>query len=294
MGGSRTAWAGACVGIVLLAGLLPQVASAAVGSAVVTACVAKKSGVMRVVKSPAKCTRRERAVVFNTVGPAGAQGAAGPAGAVGPPGPAGPDGPSGPDGAAGMAGPQGPAGPSGPLGPSGPPGPTGAPGATGPTGPPGATGSPGPTGPAGPRGLQGLQGVPGSPGPVGPTGPPGVGPVYMNSTAGDVYPGPQKDYAMSVAKLTLPKGSYALHGRLYFHLGIATAGTCWFWRSTAVQPMTTVSVPASGGVVMLGALEVTADEGEDVDFRCLFPGVSVSYAKDPALQAIRVSSVEEQ
>ena len=65
---------------------------------VIRACADKKSGALRLA---AKCSRGERSVSWNKVGPKGAAGAAGAAGAQGAPGPA---------GSAGAAGPQGPGG----------------------------------------------------------------------------------------------------------------------------------------------------------------------------------------
>ena len=85
-------------------------------SAVVNACVNKKSGIVRIV---AACRSGERRLSWNV---AGARGAAGAPGAAGPGGPAGPAGPAGAKGDAGRAGcrRRGPAGAAGPQGP-GPP-----------------------------------------------------------------------------------------------------------------------------------------------------------------------------
>jgi len=79
-------------------------------SAVIHACVNKKTGVARIVGASARCRRSESAIAWNGQG---ARGAAGEPGAAGPQGPAGPAGPAGQTGPAGPAGPQGPAGPPG-------------------------------------------------------------------------------------------------------------------------------------------------------------------------------------
>jgi hypothetical protein len=99
-------------------------------SAVVNACVKKKSGLVRIVAAAGACRRGESPLSWNVqgpagprgaTGPAGATGAAGPAGAAGPPGNAGPQGPKGDAGARGATGPAGAVGPAGPQGPPGPP-----------------------------------------------------------------------------------------------------------------------------------------------------------------------------
>lgn len=82
-------------------------ASTSDGSAPIHACVNKLTGVTRIVDQAGRCLLLERAVTWNSQGPAG------------PPGPVGPPGPAGPVGPAGVAGPQGPAGPPGPQGPPG-------------------------------------------------------------------------------------------------------------------------------------------------------------------------------
>jgi hypothetical protein len=98
-------------------------------------CVAKKTGVIRSVKTRQRCHKgeiRKRGVLVKGVrgkqglpGPAGPQGAVGPQGATGPRGATGAAGPRGPQGLVGAAGAQGPAGPQGPQGPQGPVGPAG-------------------------------------------------------------------------------------------------------------------------------------------------------------------------
>ena len=85
-------------------------------SAVIHACVNKKTGLVRIV---AKCRRGEASVAWNSQGahgPEGAPGAAGPQGAAGPAGAAGPKGDAGSAGAVGPAGAAGPAAPAGPAG----------------------------------------------------------------------------------------------------------------------------------------------------------------------------------
>ena len=106
-------------------------------TAVINACVKKRSGAVRVVKAGAACRRGESPLSWN------AQGSAGPRGAAGATGPA------GPSGATGAAGPKGDAGARGANGPAG---------ATGPAGPKGATGAQGPPGPA-LSSLESLNGI---------------------------------------------------------------------------------------------------------------------------------------
>ena len=101
---------------------------------VITACVHKSNGNVRIVADGADCTSNEVATEWNQ------------------------------QGRAGDPGPQGAPGAQGPEGPEGPPGPAGPQGAKGDTGDPGAPGAPGPTGPQGPQGPQGLTG------PQGPSG----------------------------------------------------------------------------------------------------------------------------
>ena len=90
-------------------------------SAVIHACVKKKTGQVRIVTASAVCRRDESSVAWNGQG---ARGPEGTAGQQGPAGPAGAAGPKGDAGAAGAAGAQGPAGPAGPAGLTGPAGPS--------------------------------------------------------------------------------------------------------------------------------------------------------------------------
>jgi len=96
-------------------------------SAVINACVKKKSGLVRVVASANACKRGELPLSWNVKGPAGARGPTGAAGAAGPTGPAGPPGAAGPKGDRGDTGPAGAPGPAGLRGPTGPQGPAGPP-----------------------------------------------------------------------------------------------------------------------------------------------------------------------
>ena len=91
-------------------------------SAVIYACVKKKTGLVRIVTASAKCRPGESSVAWNGQGARGPEGAAG---AAGPQGPAGAVGAKGDSGAAGAAGPPGAAGPAGPAGPAGLTGPAG-------------------------------------------------------------------------------------------------------------------------------------------------------------------------
>jgi hypothetical protein len=111
------------------------------GDGPIRACVNKKTGAVRILRTPAsRCAgRTETSVSWNRQGPAGAAGQPG----------------------------------GGPAGPQGPKGDTGARGAVGPKGDTGATGEPGPKGDAGAKGDKGDQGPKGDPGgsrPIGPAG----------------------------------------------------------------------------------------------------------------------------
>ena len=86
-------------------------------SAVIHACVNKKTGLVRIA---AACRRIESSMTWNAQGARGASGAPGAAGPQGPAGLAGAAGPKGDAGAQGAAGPPGPAGPQGAAGPAGP------------------------------------------------------------------------------------------------------------------------------------------------------------------------------
>jgi len=89
-------------------------------SAVIHACVNKRTGVVRIVSASASCRRGETAIAWNGQGTRGAAGERGAAGPQGPAGPAGAAGVKGDTGSAGPAGAVGPAGPAGPVGPVGP------------------------------------------------------------------------------------------------------------------------------------------------------------------------------
>ena len=87
-------------------------------TAVIHACVNKKSGVVRIVRASASCRRGESSIAWNSQGSRGPAGEPGTAGPQGPAGPAGTAGAKGATGSAGTAGAVGPAGPAGPAGPS--------------------------------------------------------------------------------------------------------------------------------------------------------------------------------
>jgi len=89
-------------------------------SAVIHACVKKKTGLVRIVGASASCRPGESSMAWNAQGARGPSGAAGTPGPQGPAGPAGAAGPKGDTGAQGSVGPAGPAGPQGAAGPAGP------------------------------------------------------------------------------------------------------------------------------------------------------------------------------
>ncbi len=104
---------GALIGVTVMSShAAPQPVSSAQGQ--LTACVAKKSGVMRMVKVGAACKKRERAVTWGITGPVGSPGSAGLPGVSGPTGPTGERGFTGENGATGERGAQGVQGARGP------------------------------------------------------------------------------------------------------------------------------------------------------------------------------------
>ena len=82
-------------------------------------------GNLRIVSGPGHCTRFEKPISWNQIGPTGPMGPAGPAGSQGPQGAQGLTGTQGPPGAPGSQGLQGSPGAKGDTGPKGPPGPSG-------------------------------------------------------------------------------------------------------------------------------------------------------------------------
>jgi len=113
----------AALPLVLVTGvaLAAQPGGRQASSAMIHACVNKKTGLVRIV---AACRRGESSMTWNAQGARGANGAPGAAGPQGPAGPAGAAGAAGPKGDAGAQGAAGPAGPAGQQGPAGPAGPS--------------------------------------------------------------------------------------------------------------------------------------------------------------------------
>jgi hypothetical protein len=109
----------AALPLALVAGVAFAAEPAAVHqtSALINACVKKKTGSVRVVAASSSCRKGESALAWNRQGPAGSRGVNGSAG---PAGPAGPAGVAGAKGDAGARGPTGPAGPAGQMGDAGP------------------------------------------------------------------------------------------------------------------------------------------------------------------------------
>ena len=143
----------------LLAGFVGSVIGISVNTAsvaeevaqgeVLTVCINKKTGAIKVAN---KCSKEERKTTLGGVGPQGVQGEKGDVGAVGPVGPQGPKGDIGPLGEQGIQGVQGP------LGPQGPKGDIGSQGIQGPVGPQGRQGDRGFTGATGATGyVSGLR-----------------------------------------------------------------------------------------------------------------------------------------
>jgi hypothetical protein len=125
-------------------------------TSVIYACQTNGTGFLRVIDADTACTKKEKRVSWNVVGPKGDKGDKGDAGPTGPKGPegiAGKNGAQGPAGAAGKDGAPGPQGTAGTQGPAGIEGPQGTIGPQGPKGDKGDKGDPGPTG------LQGTSGI---------------------------------------------------------------------------------------------------------------------------------------
>ena len=148
---------------------------------VITACVHKSTGNVRIVTTGADCTSNEVATEWNQQGRAGDPG---PQGEPGEPGGQGPE---------GSEGPPGPAGPQGAKGDTGDPGAPGAPGAQGPAG---AQGPQGPTGPQGPQGL------------TGPEGPSGASPAFHVPGRNGMDIAPRGSAPTDLGGVALPAGRY--------------------------------------------------------------------------------------
>lgn len=99
-----------------------SIAEEVVQGEVLTVCINKKSGAIKVAS---KCTKEERKTTLGGVGPQGPRGEQGDKGETGAVGATGATGPQGATGATGPAGPQGPQGPQGERGFTGATGATG-------------------------------------------------------------------------------------------------------------------------------------------------------------------------
>ncbi len=178
-------------------------------------------------------------------GATGPTGAAGAAGATGATGPAGADGSAGAAGATGATGPTGAAGAAGATGATGPTGAAGAAGATGATGAAGSDGAAGATGATGPTGAAGAAGAAGATGATGATGTSGT-----SGTAGATVSASE-----STASLT-------------------------FVDLTTVGPSVTVTVPASGNVLLTLTAEINATQGDTATFAYSTTGACPGDATD--------------
>lgn len=98
---SRRSW---LPGVVLASALASSAPAGAASSDIIHACVHKRTGDTRIVRSGEACRPSESLVVWNVAGPQGPVGPAGPDGPPGPAGPMGPEGPAGPPGAGGGSG----------------------------------------------------------------------------------------------------------------------------------------------------------------------------------------------
>jgi hypothetical protein len=89
--------------VALGGGAYAAVSSTPGAGGVIHGCYAKRNGALRLVATGRKCSKRERAIAFNQVGPAGSRGLSGPAGAPGKEGTSGKEGAQGKEGAPGSA-----------------------------------------------------------------------------------------------------------------------------------------------------------------------------------------------
>ncbi len=185
----RSRWAGRVSFGVVVALILASAGatlSAQLSPTVVSACVHRMTGNVRILLPGAPCQPNEYAMQWNLTGPQG------PKGDKGDQGVAGPKGDPGVAGAKGDPGAQGPKGDQGAIGAKGDqgiPGVKGDPGAMGPKGDQGATGVKGDQGIAGAKGDTGPEGLKGDTGPQGLKGDPGV----ANGVSTAVYGSVDKD-----------------------------------------------------------------------------------------------------
>ena len=98
-------WTPAAVVVVVAAAFAGGAYALGSRGGTITTCVHRHGGGLYVAR---RCSKHDKKLSWNTVGPTGAAGPTGPAG------------PAGPDGAKGDAGPTGPQGPTGNIGPQGP------------------------------------------------------------------------------------------------------------------------------------------------------------------------------
>jgi len=117
---------GLVLSLVLLTSLISSAQLPATASTSYIACVATKSGEIRLIVKGKKCARGEKKSKINFVGPTGDTGLVGSPGEKGDNGDKGVVGPIGDAGAAGADGGAGPQGPAGAAGATGPQGPSGA------------------------------------------------------------------------------------------------------------------------------------------------------------------------
>jgi hypothetical protein len=207
--------------------------AAATSTGLISACVQKSSGAVRIItpgaaptspqqgddreddRSPRSCTKNETLLTWNAQGVPGPQGLTG---ATGPTGPAGANGATGATGNSGAAGATGSSGPTGANGATGATGNGGAIGATGASGPTGATGAGGATGATGANGANGANGAPGAAGATGPQGPGGA-----TGPQGPAGPGGATIWARVNAD-----GSIAASSGLSLRCGPSACGEGWY------------------------------------------------------------------
>jgi len=217
-------------------------------STTISACVAIKSGAIRLETAKHPCTtgpnakHRERRLVWDktgAAGPAGVAGAAGTAGAAG---------------KDGLDGTMGPAGPTGAAGPIGPAGATGAPGVAGSIGPVGATGPTGAQGPTGATGAAGVAGADGTSflqGTVSPSGSIGnLGDTYLNSSNGSLYLKTGSSVWALQGNVIGPTGAAGAPGATGATGPTGAAGSGTIFAASSIVSMTTIA----GGLAGQGAL----------------------------------------
>jgi len=168
----------------------------------------------------------------------------------------------------------------------------------------------GPMGPTGPQGPQGNDGVDGADGAEGPEGPPGPSDLYYHDSGGFQF-NIAIGGLVTVAELTLDRGSYALSTSLQFDNGELSIqrANCIYWavpvgRGTVGEFIGSgqeTYLPAAPGITHAFTstsiqAAITLDEPTDVSLRCsVFDSLADNVKADSIwMNAIKVGAAHEQ